>query len=96
METPITVNPAVWEDIHRAYVREHITKAIDLCDDIMNNLAIFAETGRADLWKDTVGLINLLGERAHRGSLSRVRAIAYYYCDNCKSDLCDHAVQVNG
>jgi len=95
MGNPITVEPKVWEDIHRAYVAEHIGKAIDICDDIANSLALYAMTGQSVYWKDAFSLINHLAERAHGGSLNRVRAIAYFVCEACDSDICEHADQYN-
>lgn len=95
MTNPITVEPKVWEDTHRAYVAEHIGKAIDICDEIADNLALYAMTGQSVYFTNARDFINALGERAHGGSLSRIRAIAYFVCERCDSDICEHADNYN-
>ncbi len=90
METPIEVSPKVWEDIHRPYVAEHIAKAMDQAQSIADMLQAYAETGRKVFWKDAMHLLDNLQEKAYRGALARVRETAYFVCEACDSDICEH------
>jgi len=92
----ITVEPKVWEDIHRSYVAEHIASGVHLCDRIADMLALYSETGQTVFWKDAMTLVRSLEQDMTRGSLNRVRSIAYFVCPECDSDLCDHAERYNG
>lgn len=92
---PITPSPAVWQDAHRAYVIEHTLKAIWQCEDIAEMLTLYVSTGKRVYWRDALALINNLEEKANRGSLNRIRSVAYFMCDDCDSDICEHADSYN-
>ena len=95
MNKPLAPSPHVWEDIHRGYVAEHIEKALAQCEEIADALVLYVETGKSVYWKDARMLINNLEEKVNRGSLARVREVAYFVCQTCDSDICDHAERFN-
>jgi hypothetical protein len=95
MNKPLAPQPKVWEDIHHAYVAEHIEKALRQCEEIADALVLYAETGRSVYWKDARMLINDLETKVNHGSLARVREVAYFVCETCDSDICDHAERFN-
>jgi hypothetical protein len=96
MTNTITVEPKVWADIHRPYVAEHVGYGVDSCERIADMLTLYSMTGQAVYWQDAMTLVRSLNENMTRGSLNRVRAIAYFVCEPCDSDLCDHAERFNG
>ncbi len=95
MGNPIHPSPKVWDDAHRAYVKEHTLEAIAQCVAIEEMLTLYVNTGKRVYWRDALSLINNLEEKANRGSLNRIRSVAYFMCDDCDSDICEHADKYN-
>jgi hypothetical protein len=95
--TNLTSPPAsVWDGIHHSYVREHVAKAQSTCESIADMLNAYADTGNAVYWKDALMLIRSLEDNMTMGSLHRIKKLAYFVCEPCDSDICDHALAYNG
>lgn len=86
----------VWDSIHGSYIREHIGNAVDITTDIASMLDTYIATGERHYWKEAMNLVNVLQERMTVGSLARIKKLAYFVCERCDSDICDHALEYNG
>ena len=85
----------IWDEIHRSYIKEHLTNAITITTDIASLLDTYAVTGESFYYREAMNLVNVLQERMTVGSISRIRELAYFVCPDCDSDICSHADRIN-
>lgn len=85
----------VWDEIHRTYIAEHASRTLDLISDLEAHFERYIATGDKYHWREVQNLLRVMEERMTAGSLARIAELAYFVCEQCDSDICDHAIRYN-